>query len=121
MFQGLLQYFSRALNSVADVSRYGKEKYDTEYAGQNWTKVDGAEGRYLDAALRHLTAHSSGESVDPESGRRHLAHAAWNVLAVLELGLRAEVHAGVHCSVVPTRGTRVGPNDGLPWEYSQPR
>ena len=37
--------------------------------------------------LRHLLKHFSGEEVDLDSGQLHIAHVAWNVLAVLELML----------------------------------
>ena len=46
------------------------------------------ERRYTDAMLRHLIREGAGESVDPETGIAHAAHAAWNALARLELALR---------------------------------
>jgi len=87
MGQGLLAYFPEALWEVAQVSRYGKEKYETTYAERNWTKVEDGEQRYLDAALRHITAHLTGQTYDLESGHPHLAHAAWSILAARELGV----------------------------------
>jgi len=83
--QGCLAYFAKALTEVADVSAYGANKYNVLYSAQNWRNVEGAEGRYLDALVRHVAAHASGDAVDSESGKRHLAHAAWNALALLEL------------------------------------
>lgn len=84
LFRGLLAYFPDALEAVADVSMYGKEKYDTEYEERNWTLVENALARYQDAALRHLSRQSY-RAWDSESGRLHLAHAAWSVLAALQL------------------------------------
>lgn len=85
--RGLLAYFPEALWEVAHVSRYGTGKYETTYAERNWTKVEDGEQRYLDAALRHITAHLTGQTYDAESGQSHLAHAAWSILAARELGV----------------------------------
>jgi hypothetical protein len=84
--QGCLGYFRKALEAVATVSAYGAKKYKVAYSEQNWRAVDQARGRYLDAMVRHAAAHAAGETDDPESGLPHLAHAAWNALALLELG-----------------------------------
>lgn len=83
--QGCIGYFPNALNEVADISAYGANKYKSAYADKNWMRVEGAAGRYLDALARHVTAHAGGEARDSESGKRHMAHAAWNALALLEL------------------------------------
>lgn len=42
--------------------------------------------RYRDAGDRHRLAGEL-EHTDPESGLLHLAHEAWNVLALLEITL----------------------------------
>ena len=72
--------FSQALSRVAEVTTYGAEKYTPG----GWVCVPDAEARYLDAAMRHLLK-SATEEVDMETGLPHLAHAAWNLLAVQEL------------------------------------
>lgn len=87
VFQGLFQYFPNALKAISDVSKYGAEKYKLEYSDVNWARVEGGLERYADALSRHLLDHFSS-STDPESGLLHIAHAAWNALAVLELTLR---------------------------------
>lgn len=46
-----------------------------KYAPDNWKKVPGARCRYIAAAFRHLVARARGETIDPESGRPHTAHA----------------------------------------------
>jgi hypothetical protein len=38
--------------------------------------VPDAERRYFDAMQRHVWAWRRGESLDPETGMHHLAHAA---------------------------------------------
>ncbi len=45
--------------------------------------------RYTDAMMRHLLAMDvDPDGLDPETGLPHLAHIAWNALAVLELQAR---------------------------------
>lgn len=90
LLQGVLAYFPNALAAVGKVSEYGKEKYKLQYEDKNWSRVEGGLGRYGDALARHTTRHAAGESHDPESRLLHVAHAAWNALAVLELVLRRE-------------------------------
>lgn len=77
--------FSNALASVAEVTTHGANKYTPN----GWVTVPDAQNRYLDALFRHLLSHTSGQRNDPESNLTHLAHAAWNILAILELKERA--------------------------------
>lgn len=63
-----------AMTDLAKVLTYGAKKYDDH----NWKLVldgKGGRGRYFAAAMRHLIAWESGESLDPGSGLPHLAHA----------------------------------------------
>lgn len=57
------------LAQVVEVLTYGSKKYTPD----NWMYVE--KSRYYDALLRHVDAFHSGEKVDPESGKHHLAHA----------------------------------------------
>ena len=61
--------------ALAEVLTFGAQKY----APNNWQLVENGEQRYLDALYRHLEAYRFGETVDPESGLHHLAHALTNV------------------------------------------
>lgn len=54
---------------------------------RNWEKGM-AWGRLSGALLRHLFAWMNGEDRDPESGMRHLAHAACCALMLLSLTIR---------------------------------
>lgn len=70
----------RALREVSRVQQYGHHKY-REF--NNYRR--GMEAtRNLSCALRHITQWLDGESLDTESGRSHLAHAACRILFVLE-------------------------------------
>lgn len=80
---GLLEDFSLALLEVARVLDHGSRKYSPH----GWEKVENGEGRYTDAAWRHLLANRH-EDYDTDSGLLHSAQVAWNFLAVLELKLR---------------------------------
>lgn len=70
-----------ALESIVAVLTFGAKKY----APENWRLVENWSGRYFAAAQRHIWAYKKGESVDPETGIHHLAHAATNLVFLLEL------------------------------------
>ena len=73
--------FSSALYQVGLIGTYGAEKY----TDGGWKEVPNGKQRYEDAMLRHWLAYKGGETFDTESGLPHLAHMAWNALAVLTL------------------------------------
>jgi len=74
---GVLLDFRHALMEVAKVGTFGTEKYSRN----SWRNVENAEERYMDALWRHLLA---SDDLDEESGLPHLAHLAWNILAIME-------------------------------------
>ena len=84
----LLLDMSRALNAVAQVATYGAAKYSRG----GWQHVPEGRRRYMDALLRHLFKAQT-EAVDADTGYSHEQHAAWNLLALLELKLREEEQA----------------------------
>ncbi len=64
---------------IAEVFAYGARKY----ARDNWrtfTWDQAAEDAYFGAIFRHLDADRRGETIDPESGLPHRAHAACGAL-----------------------------------------
>ena len=75
----LLTIAPAVLASVAAVRASGLRKYP---AG---TERQVSRDRYIDATLRHVAAHLSGESTDPESGLPHLAHAACSLLLAMQV------------------------------------
>lgn len=76
--------FPRALLELARVAGDGAKKYTRD----GWVHVEDGEHRYADAAGRHALKRWVEGERDSESGHLHLAHQAWNILAVLELELR---------------------------------
>lgn len=69
----------RPLLDVGKVLTFGAKKYEA----RNWEKGF-AWSRPYAAALRHLFAWWSGETYDKETGLNHLAHAACELLFLLE-------------------------------------
>lgn len=81
----MVEGFAAALLEVAEITTYGAQKY----TDHGWRLVPDAKNRYSDALYRHLLEHARGKALDAESGRLHLAHAAWNLLALLQMELDA--------------------------------
>ena len=67
-----------ALKEVAKILTFGAEKYAPHnwLLGMDWSRIESA-------MLRHYTAYTSGEDIDPESGILHMAHLATNALFLL--------------------------------------
>lgn len=78
----LTDVFSRALMAVGACIEYGTHKYPNP---KNWQFVDDGIRRYRDAMMRHLLKYNAGIDKDEETKLPHLAHMAWNALAMLEL------------------------------------
>lgn len=79
----LFEDFPNALSAVVDIATFGAKKYKRN----SWKTVPDAVIRYSDALVRHQLAMGKGERLDAESNLPHLAHFAWNALAILELSL----------------------------------
>ena len=67
------------LTETAAVLRYGAAKYQAHnhYKGMAWSRPFGA-------LMRHMWAWWGGEDNDPETGLSHLAHAACNLMFLME-------------------------------------
>lgn len=72
-----------ALTMVAQAIRLGRAS--NGYAAHAWRAEPIALSRLLSAALRHVAAFLGGADTDQKTGAHHLACAAFNVLAALEL------------------------------------
>ena len=68
------------LNQCALALRTGAVKYGP----WNWRETQVESQTYVGAILRHLTAWQDGETLDPESGQNHLAHAACSIAILLD-------------------------------------
>lgn len=70
------------LKEVVEVLTYGDKKYPAK-DGANWKKLKKPNRRLKDALMRHIIAYRSGEKIDPETGKSHLAHAITNALMLM--------------------------------------
>ncbi len=79
IYSGVLKYFPDAIAAVSRVSKAGNDKHNP---GEplHWSR--GKSNDHLDCVTRHII---TPEETDPDSGEIHLAHAAWRVLAALQL------------------------------------
>ena len=80
--------FNKALLDVGYIGTFGARKYTPN----GWKEVDNLYERYSSALLRHMFAAMSTrvkDIYDNETGRLHLAHVAWNALALTEHMLKA--------------------------------
>jgi len=74
---------AEAIEELVKVYTFGAQKYEA-HAWESGMKMS----RVYAALFRHMTAWWLGEDTDKESGFSHLAHAAWNVLALLTYAKR---------------------------------
>ena len=82
--EGKLRWDLLPLKEIEDIVKiytFGAEKY-----GDNtWQNLKGGYNRYKAAMFRHLMEFEKGNINDEESGLNHLAHMAWNAIAMLYL------------------------------------
>ena len=86
IFDGFLMYFPDACAEVAVVSRIGNEQHNP---GEPLHWARGKSMDQFNTAVRHLMDHGVGVRYDSDGGR-HLAKAAWRVLAALQLDIEKE-------------------------------
>jgi hypothetical protein len=102
IFEGVVMYFPKALGAVAEVSHAGNQQHNP---GEplHWARAKSMD--QYNTALRHMMDHRMGGGRHPvfspqnngwipeprdKDGVRHLAKAAWRVLAALELAIEEE-------------------------------
>ena len=75
---GVLDYFPDAIREIAKVSAKGNDQHNP---GEplHWNRDKSTD--HADCALRHLMERGTMD----DDGTRHLAKAAWRVLALLQL------------------------------------
>lgn len=80
IYSGFLKYFP---NAIAEVSRLSLIANEQHHKGEplHWDKDKSTDE--LDALMRHLTDHASGEHFDDDNCL-HLTKVAWRSLAMLE-------------------------------------
>jgi hypothetical protein len=86
IFEGCIMYFPLALLAVSEVSRLGNEQHNP---GEPLHWARGKSMDQYNTAVRHMMDHRLGGRYDTDGGR-HLAKAAWRVLAALQLDIEQE-------------------------------
>jgi len=76
-----IREFGSAIRKVVSVMQQGAIKYEDG----NWLLGGKPDKEYLDSLDRHVQLFTEGEIYDKDSGNHHMAHAAWNCLALLRL------------------------------------
>lgn len=86
IFDGVLKYFPDALLAIAEVSRIGNEQHNP---GEplHWAKDKSTD--HFNTNIRHQLDHATGTRYDVD-GARHLAKAAWRILAALQTDIENE-------------------------------
>ena len=72
------------VKEIVKVYHFGAKKY----APNSWQNLPNGYERYKAAMIRHLVAFEEGETNDNESGLNHIAHMAWNAIAMLYFALK---------------------------------
>lgn len=87
VYSGVLAYFPDSLMEVSRVSKAGNDQHNP---GQplHWAREKSTD--QLDAAVRHILDHAKGTEIDID-GQRHLAKAAWRILAELQLNIENDI------------------------------
>ena len=87
--------FPDAIKELIKVCTFGAQKY----ARSSWKDVPNGMQRYNDARARHFIdvklGITSEKETDEESNIDHLAHEAWNCLALLQLKIEQRKRKGV--------------------------
>lgn len=80
-------YFPDALAAVAQVSKVGNDQHNP---GEPLHWARGKSMDQLNTAFRHMIDHGTGNVYDDGGKTRHLAKAAWRILAELQLSIEDE-------------------------------
>jgi len=84
IYSGVLNYFPDAIAAVSRVSKKGNDKHNP---GQPLHWIRDKSNDHLDCVARHIITPME---IDPETGELHLAHAAWRILAALQIALEGK-------------------------------
>lgn len=86
IYSGVVKYFPLAIAEIAVCSKIGNDQHNPN-TPLHWDRSK--SGDELDALMRHLSDHASGEVFD-EGGVRHLTKVAWRALAALQKAMEQE-------------------------------
>ena len=81
----MMSYFMRSFPKMAEAVARVKEMGAIKYNDGNWRLGNKPDKEYWDSMFRHLTYIFGGKDYDKDTGCLHIAHAVWNLCALLEL------------------------------------
>jgi hypothetical protein len=86
VYSGFIKYFPDAIEAVAHVSHLGNEQH---HPGEplHWDRHKSTD--QMDSCQRHIGDDAKGIRFDSDGGR-HLAKAAWRILAELQIQIETE-------------------------------
>jgi len=87
IWDGVVMYFPDALAAIAQVSKYGNDQHNP---GEPLHWARGKSMDQMNTAFRHMLDHGVGNRYDDGGKTRHLAKAAWRILAALQLDIEGE-------------------------------
>jgi len=80
--------FPTAMEALCRVMEVGSVKYERD----DWKQGGRPDHEYISAMGRHISAFKQGDMFDPDTGCLHLAHALWNIIALIELNYPGVTH-----------------------------
>ena len=80
IYSGCISYFPLALAEIAKCSQVGNDQHNPDTI-LHWDRAK--SGDELDAMMRHLLDHASGEIFD-DDGVRHIVKSGWRILAFIQ-------------------------------------
>ena len=86
VYSGVVKYFPLALKEIAKASAQGQKQHNPDKP-LAWDRSK--SGDELDAMMRHLLDHSSGEEID-DDGVRHIVKCGWRILAFIQKTMENE-------------------------------
>lgn len=98
------------VEKLVEIYEFGANKYGEN----NWRTIENGYRRCRAALFRHLTAYDKGEQADPESGKSHLAHAAWNALSMVYFAEREHAKPPTESSPNPLPSSTFAFSIGAP-------
>ena len=86
VYSGVISYFPLALKEISKASYEGQRQHNPDKP-LAWDRSK--SGDELDAMMRHLLDHASGELFD-DCGTRHIVKCGWRILAFIQKTMENE-------------------------------
>lgn len=86
IYSGVIKYFPDAIKEIAKASYEGQIQHNPDKP-LAWDRSK--SGDELDAMMRHLIDHASGEVFD-DCGTRHIVKCGWRILAYIQKTVEAD-------------------------------